>query len=132
MDASVILHAMLPSGNQEIFLRFQNHLRHAQKGEITLSSIPLLVSEFANGVRFALTDSMLAAETFKKFSLLPIKYFALSAEQVSEALALSYELGTTVYDTSYHLLARLLSATFITADREYFQKAKVLGNIDLW
>jgi predicted nucleic acid-binding protein len=91
-----------------------------------------LTIEVANGLRFGISDPTGAQPILAKFFEIPIHYFFLTPEQTSEIVSLSYGLSTTVYDTSYHFLARLLGATFITCDRAYYQKAKALGNIELW
>lgn len=56
---------------------------------------------------------------------------AVSWVQIKGVLELAYDLGTTVYDASYHYLARFLDAVFLTCDKEYYEKAKNIGNIEL-
>jgi len=94
--------------------------------------LPLLPFEVANALRFNIKDPTLAIKTYEVFSRLPIDITPLSAGQLGEALVASYRFATTLYDTSYHLLAKLMGATFITCDREYFKKADSWGSIELW
>ncbi|MBI4067338.1 type II toxin-antitoxin system VapC family toxin [Candidatus Gottesmanbacteria bacterium] len=129
IDSSVILTSLLnlkPTSEK----KFKNILQQQKKGSTEVYSTSFLSLEIANGLRFTIKDSTLAKEVFDKFSALPIQYFSLNASQIKEILEISYELQTTVYDTSYHFLAQLLDGTFYTCDEKYYQKAKALGKIE--
>jgi len=39
-------------------------------------------------------------------------------------------LSVSFYDASYHALAKKIGGVFITADNRYYDKAKVVGNIE--
>jgi hypothetical protein len=67
----------------------------------------------------------------EKFSQLPIEFFSFKANHIKEILKLAYRFQTTVYDTAYHFLAKLLDGVFFTSDKDYFKKAKNLGSIVL-
>jgi predicted nucleic acid-binding protein len=86
--------------------------------------------EVANGLRFTLNDSEIGRKIFADFSRLPLEYFDLKPNQIKEILNLAYRVEATVYDTSYHFLARLLGGELLTCDREYFEKAQSLGSIN--
>jgi len=105
-------------------------LKKAQSKELILLSLKLLAIEVGNGLRFSVKDRAEALRTFKDFMSIPIKSLVLTKSQVMEAVYISYELGTTVYDTSYHVLAKAQNATFLTCDEDYYKKAKNLGDID--
>jgi len=127
-DASVLLRAILDKEEKaarkvkEIFSEVGS-----KKAEAYSSSF--LVLEFANGVRFSLNDSSYALLVWERFAELPINFFSFNQNHLQEILKLSYQLNTTVYDTSYHFLAKLLGGTFVTCDKQYYQKAKKLGDI---
>lgn len=130
IDASVILCFLLEE-KQSLSTRIETLLKDAQKGKIEILSSFLLPLEVGNGLRFSLKDSLLSNEVFQRFLSLPIRYINLSKVQLRKALELSYEYRTTFYDTSYHVLAQIQNAQFLTCDNEYFEKAKELGSIEL-
>ncbi len=133
VDASVILRSILPPDHTStVPQRLRRLFKQADTDKSEIASIPLLMIEIANGLRFHWTDPQLAQASMAQIKRLPIRIIPFTSEQIEDALMLSYKLQTTVYDTCYHLLARLLDATFITCDRRYFEKAKRLGNIELW
>ena len=41
------------------------------------------------------------------------------------------DLSVSFYDASYHALAQKMGGIFITADKKYYQKAKIKGGIEL-
>lgn len=41
------------------------------------------------------------------------------------------DLSVSFYDASYHALAQKVGGIFITADKKYYQKAKIKGGIEL-
>ncbi|MDO8514964.1 MAG: type II toxin-antitoxin system VapC family toxin [bacterium] len=130
IDASVILGYLLQK-NEKIVNRVESLLKKFKKGEIEIYAPQLLFTEVANGLRFSLKDENLAASQFEKYAKLKIDYPPFSEIQMKEIIKLSYKLGTTVYDTSYHFLAIMLNGTFLTCDKEYFVKAKQLEKIEL-
>lgn len=131
VDASVLLTSLLEE-KENAAKELQNLLERVEKKSVQVYSSCLLPLEIANGLRYTLKDKNLCQETFDKFSSLPISYFSFKIEHIQKALVLSYELKTSVYDTSYHVLAKLLSGTFLTADKEYYTKAKNLGSIEFF
>lgn len=130
IDASFVLRALLnPKSNIAEILR--NFFKEQKIQKVKVYSTSFLPYEVANGLRFSLKDQKLAEEIFLKFNQLEIEYFNLNSQQIQTTLSLSYNFGTTVYDTSYHILAKLLEGEFYTCDKEYFMKAKSEGNIEL-
>lgn len=130
LDASVIL-AFLIGNDSLTEKKLTKILNEAKNCRAELHSSCLLPLEVANGLRYSLSDEDLANEVFQKFSDLPINYSAFTLPQMTKALRLSYLYGVSVYDASYHLLAKLLKATFLTGDAKYFKKAKELGSIEV-
>ncbi|KKT77566.1 MAG: hypothetical protein UW73_C0017G0015 [Microgenomates group bacterium GW2011_GWB1_44_8] len=130
LDASFILGALLRRDNRAA-VRMAVIFKESADGKATIISSPLLALEIANGLRFTITDQNQAFVVLEKFVELPIKYQTLSGAEIKEMLRLSYELGTTVYDCSYHLLAIIAGGVFITCDKEYYQKAKHLKHLEL-
>lgn len=128
LDASVILNYLFTETKavEEVVTKM---LRQAEKKQIKLLSTSLLPIEVANGLRFKLKDATLAQQTLAGFMALPIKYYTITAPQLLQTMKLAYTLDTTIYDTSYHLLAIAHRATFLTCDHKYYQSANKLGNI---
>jgi len=129
-DASVILSYLLGETPGRVD-KIKRLVEQSGRKKIKLLSSTLLPLEVANGLRFSLKDEPLAILALETFLKLPIDYLPFTQAQHHEILTLAYQLGTTVYDTSYHVLAKAHQATFITCYQEYFQKAKVLEHIEL-
>lgn len=128
LDASIIVTAFLKKEGK-VSLFFENILRQLKDKKIEVCSVSLLHYEIANALRFAFKDKIKSLEFFHQITRLPIKEFKLDPMQLEEIIRLSYELQTTVYDTSYHYLAQLMSGTFVTCDKAYYQKAKHFKHI---
>jgi len=130
IDASFILQTLL-SPESNVAIVSKKIFKDQKSKRIKIYSTSFMPLEIANGLRFSFKEQKLAEEIFSKFALLKIEYFALNSQQIQTMLSMSYNLKTTVYDTSYHFLAKLLGGVFYTCDKEYFQKAKKEGNIIL-
>ena len=129
IDASVVLKALLKESDT-VIKKFTKILKEAQNGQAVLLSSKFLAIEIANGLRFTVKDKEEALKIFKDFMRLPIKTLVLTSSQKEKALLTSYDLGTTVYDTSYHVLSKSYDAVFLTSDKSYYDKAKELGQIE--
>lgn len=99
--------------------------------EAEIHSVSFLSFEVANAFRFQLKNKSDGKLAFTKFLKLPISFHSLDLRQMTSVLDLAYTLNTTVYDTCYHFLAMELGMVFLTGDRQYFEKAKKLGSIEL-
>lgn len=130
IDASFVLRALL-TPESDIAKIFKNIFKEQKIQKVKVYSTSFLPYEVANGLRFSLKDQKLAEEIFSKFNQLEIEYFNLNSQQIQKILSMSYNFGATVYDTSYHFLAKLIEGDFYTCDREYFLKAEKEGNIFL-
>ncbi len=130
LDASVVVNFLLGKDNRAA-AEVRRVLKETEKGRTKAYSLALLVFEVGNSLRYALLDPLFADEPFRKFLDLPISYFELAEGHHLQILKQSYSLKTSFYDTAYHFLALLLDGTFLTADSDYFKKAKSLGSIRL-
>lgn len=130
IDASFVLRALLSSESNATVV-FKKIFKDQENKKIKIYSTSLMPLEIANGLRFSLKDRNLAEKIFSKFSLLNIEYFILNSQHIQNILSMSSDLDATVYDTSYHFLAKLLDGEFYTCDKEYFRKAEKEGNIIL-
>lgn len=130
VDASVILTFLLET-NRSLEKNFTKFLKKVKADKAKFHSSYLLPLEVGNGLRYSLLDEKLANEVFQKFSSLPIQLSFFSNPQLTKILQLSYRFKSTFYDTSYHYLAKFLKGIFLTADSEYYKKAKKFGQIEL-
>lgn len=130
VDASILLTALLEK-SETVSRKVKEIFKAVRAKKTKIYSSNLLPLEMANGLRFTIKDRKLAGETFRKFSALPIIFFNLKIEHLGKVLELAYRQGTSVYDTSYHFLAKMLMGTFLTCDRKYYEKAKGLKSIEL-
>jgi len=130
LDASVIL-TYLIGKNNIVRIEFNKILKSQKQNKAKFFSTHLLPKEIGNGLRYSISNQKLAKEILEKSLNLPVTYFELKPEHYQKILELSYKLQTSFYDTSYHFLAILLKATFLTCDKRYFQKAKQLKHITL-
>ncbi len=128
IDASVLLTSLL--GTKEAVGKSLDRLLHDDTHRIMV--LPFTMTEFANGLRFSLRDTTTAQKVIQAFGKLKLLVADFSLADAQTTLELSYQLGTTVYDTSYHHVALVHDATFITCDRAYYKKASRLGHIELW
>lgn len=129
VDASYVAAFLL---KETVFVEksFRDIYKLSLSKSAAIYSSPILVSELTNILRFKFLDVEEATDVYRAFLDLPILSYSLSGSDWEDILKLSYELDTTVYDTSYHAVARLLGGTFLTCDKKYFQKAKKLGGIE--
>ncbi len=130
IDASVVLKSILKE-DDSVAKKIGVILQGATEGSVEVISSKFLILEVANGIRFGEKDAISAKKYLEVFLKLPIKYLSCSKEQHKKALEVSYDLGTTVYDTSYHILSKAHNAIFLTCDEDYYSKAKSLGDIEL-
>jgi predicted nucleic acid-binding protein len=128
IDASLIVSSLLKT-HPKAAVELEKLLLKLKTKEIELYSTSFIDYEVANGLRFTLGDLKKSLGFLERFSKIPIKLFSFSQNHLQEILKLSYQLNTTIYDTSYHFLAKLLGGTFVTCDKQYFNKAKKLGDI---
>lgn len=131
LDASLILTFLLGE-KRSLEKEFIKVLRQAENKKARLCSSYLLPLEVGNGLRYALKEDFLASEALGKCLNLPIEFFIFSPVHYKRILQMSYGLKASFYDASYHFLANLLEGTFLTCDKEYFEKAKKLGKIKLF
>lgn len=130
LDASVTVNYLITL-NSRIVAEFSSILEEARRGKASLHSSYLLPFEAGNALRYSSLTPDQARIALEKLSALPLNYFVFNAPQLTEIMEKSFLLKTTFYDTSYHFLALLLGGTFLTADQDYFKKARNLGNIEL-
>ena len=130
VDASIVLQTSL-NESESVKIFFGKLLKDAEQDKIILISSKLLPIEVANGLRYGIKDKEELIDTFRDFLKTPIKTLVLTNVQKEKTLEIAFDLGTTVYDTSYHVLAKAHNAVFLTCDQEYYKRAKELGDIEL-
>ena len=126
-DASVLVTALFGT-NKDVSAKL-DRLLHDKSSMAHV--LPFTVIEFANGVRFSTRDIPIAKQALERFTALALPVLELASADVLAIVELSYRLGTTVYDTSYHYAAIMHDGIFITCDKSYHKKASQLGHIEL-
>lgn len=129
LDASVILGFLLGESSS-VVKGVKTVFQKAKFGKTKIYGSLLLPLEVSNALKNKLIPEE-TAKTYARFKKLAVIYQSFTHEDLEEIIKSSYQFGTTVYDTSYHYLAKMLDGTFITCDRNYFSKAKSWGNIKL-
>lgn len=127
LDASVILSFLLGE-SASIVKEVKNIAQKAKSNKTKVYESPLLLLAVGNALKHKLKPEK-AIKTYAHLKKLNIIYQSFTHEDLEEIIKASYQFNTTVYDTSYHYLAKILDGTFITCDRVYFQKSKSWGNI---
>lgn len=129
IDNSLLIKLFLKEEGRE---SVKELLKMALKRDLSLFATPLLIFEFLNVLSKSLKDSkkvQLAYNQFKKFNISLIepteKTMQMAIEYSCSNQSISY------YDASYSALAQDLEATFLTADKKYYELMKHRGNIAL-
>jgi predicted nucleic acid-binding protein len=128
IDACVVL-SMILKEDKKATAFCQNLIMETEKNKARLWSTFFFRHEVANGLRYSNKDKREVLEIWEKFMKLPITCIELERNFLGSVANLSRKLDISIYDTSYHYLALILNGTFLTRDREYYQKAKRLRNI---
>jgi len=129
LDNSVLIEGLFGSKRGlKQFIRL-NKLANAKKVE--LYSTKLLFFEFNNVIRFRF-DSLSSNYLFRHLLSFKVKILEPNREEFDLARNLAYETDTTFYDASYHILALSRGMIFLTMDKKYYRKAKIMGNIVLF
>lgn len=130
IDASFVLGAILEQEKKLINVFSDIFAEVIAKRAIVYSS-QLLPLEVANVIKYEFKDEKAGIEAYEKFCRLPICYFTLDGDQIKQVLSLAYSTSGSVYDASYHLVAKLQGAELLTCDKKYYLKAEKFGNIKL-
>lgn len=129
LDASAILNYLLVE-NDSAVKEIKSIIQKAKTKKIKIYASQLLPLEVGNALKNKLSLEK-TAKVLSQLKVLTINYQSFTSENIEEIVNTSYKFDTTVYDTSYHYLAKIYDGTFVTCDRAYFQKAKSWGNIKL-
>lgn len=126
-DASVLLKWVLPPTN-EAHVAQALALRDAILREEVVPAVPALwYYEVGNtlGRRYP-ADAGRMMTVLRAFSM---EEWGPTDALQGAALELTHEYGVTFYDASYHALAIILGATFITGDARYINRAQAAGHV---
>lgn len=101
-------------------------------GENEISVPSLFLYEIANvlatKVKLAVEE---AREAFEFLCSFEFDVHELDCEEYLAAITLSQQHKISLYDASYHILAQRLGCRFVTADRKFWEKVKVLEVAEL-
>jgi predicted nucleic acid-binding protein len=100
------------------------------KNEIAVPSLFFyeIANVLATKVKLAPDDAL---EAFSLINDFEFNVYELDNFEYLEAMTLAMKLRISVYDASYHVLARQLGCRFLTADRKFWEKVKGMGVAEL-
>lgn len=127
LDASVLMKIFLEeAGSVEVDQLF----RLARQKELTILCPPLITFEVLNVLAKSGKTVEDVNAMFQRFKALDIAVIQPDDRFVAEALAdATSNKAVSYYDASYHALAKDLEATFVTADRKYYELMKGKGGV---
>lgn len=129
IDNSVLIKFFVQEEGRQLAIEL---LKMAAKRELSLFAPPLLKFELLNVLSNIIKNSKEVHKAYLKFKKLNISLIEPSEESTKQAIEDSCnDKDITYYDASYSALADDLEATFITADRKYYELMKHRGNIAL-
>lgn len=129
LDASVLIKALIEEENStEIRLL----MKFAKKNELAVFAPPLIIFEVLNVLAKSGRKPEEVKELFKRFQKLKIGIIEPKNKEIEKALEdATLHKSISYYDASYHALAEDMQATFLTADKKYYELMKKKGNIEL-
>lgn len=129
-DASVILKWVLEKGEGKEVVKALE-LQSAFIVEDLDLQVPTLW-QYEVGNVLGLKQPELAGELMKALLDFELPEVPLTPDYCQAVLRLMCEIkGVTFYDSCYHALALQIRGVYVTADREYFKKARRKGHISL-
>ena len=128
LDASILLKVFFKEeGSKEIEKLF----KMAKKKQLTIITPSLIKFEVLNSLAKNIKDLTEVTERVKKFQRLDLMIMEPENKSTMEALKeATLKKNVTYYDASYHALAKDFDATFITADKKYFDSVENKENIE--
>ncbi|MBI4234873.1 type II toxin-antitoxin system VapC family toxin [Candidatus Peregrinibacteria bacterium] len=119
LDASVVMKCFFREKESE---EVEKLLKMASKKDTTILSPPLIKFEIFNSAAKKLGDAKAALQVFALFKKIDLIVVEARNKFTIEAIKKASEKKkVTFYDASYHALAKDFDATFITADKEYYE-----------
>jgi len=121
VDASVAVKWYVPEDFSEdaIFL-----LKLFRDKQIKIYAPITMKAEFANAIRKyvirKIISKEIAEEIFSEIKSIPINYCNITWKIITDAFEYAFKKNITVYDAIYVILAKNLSAKFITADKRLY------------
>lgn len=127
IDASVILKIALVENeeDQQIALAI---LKLFQDGEIDITLPNFWLFEVGNTL---IRKNVDFEELYSYLLEIGFRQHNFNTAELIEIGNFAKNFNVSFYDASYHMLAKLINYTFVTADERYFEKTKKAGNIVL-
>lgn len=129
LDASVIVKWFTKEQKREEAIKIRDKFI---AGEIEIFVPDLVLYEISNALRynpnFNNEDINLAIDSLLNMEL---NIIVPTEEIIKKSVEISYLTKSSVYDSTYFALAKLMNFYFITADMKLFERTKNLGNVFL-
>ena len=122
LDASVITKWYSKESDSDIALRYRD--MHVS-GEMQIVEPSLLIYEVTNALNYNPNfTEMDVNQSLEALLELELEIRHPSKQSLAETVAIARKYGTTIYDSAYLALSRILDVKMITADSKFWEKIK--------
>jgi len=124
LDTSVVLKWFKEERYAKIALKIKDEF---VKGVHEIVVPDLILYEMANAMKYTEGfNTKLIKDSLTNFVAMDINIVTPTEEVMNLAIELAYKYGITIYDSVFVSLAKLIDATFVTADETLYEKVKDL------
>ncbi len=128
IDASVVINSLIEN-NRDVRFSCKKIVDYCKDPKVKVFAPDSLKQEVANVLLMAVKDVDKARTFFDTFLDFKITYIRIDDSLLKKTLEIASAVHDTVYDATYHSLALSRSATFLTCDQKYFERAKGWGGV---
>ena len=129
LDSSVIIKWFTQEENRDEAIQIREKFVN---GEIEIAVPDLILYEIANALRFNPNfNSKDVEEAIESISGMDLNIIVPLSSTIKKAIDFAFSKNITIYDAFYISLASELEFTFVTADRDLYNKLKDLNFISL-
>lgn len=130
IDASVVINSLIEN-NRDVRFSCKKIVDYCKDPKVKVFAPDSLKQEVANVLLMAVKDVDKASTFFDTFLDFKITYIRIDDSLLKKALEIASAVHDTVYDATYHAVAIIRGATYLTCDKKYFERAKEWGSIEL-
>lgn len=122
LDSSIIIKWFCQEDDTDVALEFRENFT---KGKVNIAIPDLVIYEIGNALRYNKTVTQKdVQEAVKSIIDLGIDIIVPTKNVIDTALSLAFEHDITFYDAYYVALAKELNFTFVTADKQLYNKTQ--------
>ena len=129
LDASIIIKWFTKEEKRDSALKIREDYINKQ---IEIIIPDLILYEISNALRFNpnFTKEDVSEAIYSIYNM-DMTIITPTQEIIDEALHISYLYKTSIYDSIYIALAKIIDSDFITADKKLYEKTKEISNVNL-